>query len=194
MADGETVFDLIGIVKGEALAVIVPETGVRVTYRGLLEQVAEMADSLAALGVRRGDRIATSFINGLPSIVSFLAAAVVGTAGPLNSAYREKEVMFFLNDTGAKLLLCSADATVAQHACGMAGVPYCVVETKAGGLVRMGHSTVRKTAWDPSPDDVALILHTSGSTGMPKRVPLTHRNIAASTRSIVTTWQLTSAQ
>jgi acyl-CoA synthetase (AMP-forming)/AMP-acid ligase II len=71
MADGETVFDLIGIVKGEALAVIVPETGVRVTYRGLLEQVAEMADSLAALAVRRGDRIAILFTNGLPSIVSF---------------------------------------------------------------------------------------------------------------------------
>ena len=193
MANGETVLDLFGTAKGEHLAVIVPETGVRVTYRDLREQVAEMADSLAAMGVRRGDRIATSFTNGLPSIVTFLAAAMVGTAAPLNPVYREKEVMFFLHDIGAKLLLCSADATVAQRACGMAGVPCCIMETNASGFVRMAKSSVGKTASDPSPDDVALILHTSGSTGTPKRVPLTHRNLAASTRSIVAHYSLSPA-
>ena len=48
-----------------------------------------------------------------------------------------------------------------------------------------------KTASAPSPDDVALVLHTSGSTGRPKRVPILHRNIAASTRNIVAHYALT---
>ncbi len=68
-----------------------------------------MADALAALGISPGDRVATVLPNGLPAIVSFLAASIAGTAAPLNPGYRQDEFSFFLEDTSAKILLCPPD-------------------------------------------------------------------------------------
>ena len=55
------------------------------------------------MGVSRGDRVATSLTNGLPVIVSFLAAGIAGTAAPLNPAYKEDEFKFYLEDTAAAI-------------------------------------------------------------------------------------------
>src|SRR3989442_15660971 len=90
-------------------AVIVPELGIRVTYDSLRQQILAMADALAAAGIRRGDRVAMSLPNGLPAIVSFLAASLAGTAAPLNPSYKKDEVSFYLEDTGAKVLLLPPD-------------------------------------------------------------------------------------
>src|SRR5437868_5529445 len=105
MSHPNTLLELIHVAPAERAAIILPETGTRITYKQLREQVVEMADSLAALGIRRGDRVATYLPNGLPTIVSFLAASIAGTAAPLNPGYREDEVNFYLEDTGAKALL-----------------------------------------------------------------------------------------
>src|SRR5881628_2240714 len=77
-------------------AVIVPELGIRVTYDSLRQQILAMADALASAGIRRGDRVAMALPNGLPAVVSFLAAALAGTAAPLNPGYKEDEFGFFL--------------------------------------------------------------------------------------------------
>src|SRR5271155_3461272 len=87
-------------------AVIVPELGISVTYDSLRQQVLAMADALASAGIRRGDRVAIVLPNGLPAIVSFLAASIAGTAAPLNPAYPYEEFLFFLEDTDARVLLC----------------------------------------------------------------------------------------
>ena len=64
-----------------------------------------MAESLAAAGVGRGDRVGIALPNGLPNIVTFLAASVAGTAAPLNPGYKEEEFRFYLEDTNAKVLV-----------------------------------------------------------------------------------------
>src|ERR1700680_1115057 len=89
-------------------AVIVPELGIRVTYESLREQVLAMSNALTAAGIRRGDAVAIALPNGLPAIVSFLAASIAGTAAPLNPAYPYEEFHFFLGDTDARGLLCPA--------------------------------------------------------------------------------------
>src|SRR3984893_4437368 len=76
--------------------------GPRPTYGQLREKVSLGADRLARHGLGRGDRIAIVFPNGAESIVLFLAAAAVGTAAPLNSAYKEDEFRFYLPDTSAR--------------------------------------------------------------------------------------------
>ncbi|HEY3837948.1 MAG TPA: acyl--CoA ligase [Bryobacteraceae bacterium] len=185
-----TLLELLNTAPAQSIAIILPEAGIRITYQQLREQVSEMADALATLGINRGDRVATYLPNGLPAIVTFLAASIAGTAAPLNPGYREEEVAFYLEDTAAKLLLCPAEATTARQAAAARGVPVYALETDPTGYVRIGGSPRGKTAPAPSPDDFALILHTSGSTGRPKRVPIAHKNIAASTHNIVAHYAL----
>ncbi len=107
-SDIRTLADLFQSTPGDRIAVILPETGIRITYDNLREQVMTMASTLAGLGIGPGDRVATVLPNGLPAIVSFLAASIAGTAAPLNPGYRQDEFSFFLEDTSAKVLLVSA--------------------------------------------------------------------------------------
>ena len=187
-----TLLELIQVAPAERTAIILPESGTRVSYQLLRDQVMAMANALASLGIRKGDRVATSLPNGLPTIVSFLAASIAGTAAPLNPGYREDEVSFYLEDTGARILLCLRDdAVAARQAAQARGVPVYLLETDSPGFARIMGAPEGKFAAAPSRDDVALVLHTSGSTGRPKRVPILHRNITASAGNIAAHYGLT---
>jgi acyl-CoA synthetase (AMP-forming)/AMP-acid ligase II len=191
MSHPNTLLELIQAAPAERTAIVLPESGIRVTYKHLRDQVTEMADALASMGIQKGDRVATYVPNGLPTVVSFLAASIAGTAAPLNPGYREDEVAFYLEDTAAKVLLCPPEgAEAARKAAETKGVPVYSLEMDESGYVRIAGAPHGKTAAPPSPDDVALVLHTSGSTGRPKRVPILHRNMAASTRNIVAHYAL----
>src|SRR5437762_11791601 len=135
MSNPNTLLELIQVAPAERAAIILPEAGIRVSYKQLRDQVTEMADALAALGIQRGDRVATYLPNGLPAIVSFLAASIAGTAAPLNPGYREDEVSFYLEDTSAKALLCLPDgAEDARRAAAARGVPVYSLETDSSGF------------------------------------------------------------
>lgn len=192
MPQPHTLLELIQVAPGENTAFLLTDSGIRVSYDSLRKQVVAMADALASLGIGRGDRVATVLPNGLPAVVSFLAASVAGTAAPLNPGYREEEFHFFLQDTNAKILLCMAEgADAARKAAAAVGVPVHTLEMDANGVVTIVEAPSGKKAAPPSPDDIALVLHTSGSTGRPKRVPIRHRNITASTANIVAHYGLT---
>ncbi|HYL39609.1 MAG TPA: acyl--CoA ligase [Bryobacteraceae bacterium] len=171
-------------------AIILPEAGIEVSYAQLREQVMTMAGALAALGICPGDRVATVLANGLPAIVSFLAASIAGTAAPLNPAYRHDEFAFFLEDTSAKILLCPPDGAPEARKAAQGKVPVHSLEMDSSGFARILDAPRGLKSPSPSPDAVALVLHTSGSTSRPKRVPIRHRNIAASARNIVNHYAL----
>ncbi len=185
-----TLLDVLEAAPADRIALIAPEAAIQVSYKSLRAQVAAMADALAAAGIRRGDRVALSLPNGLPAIVSFLAASVAGTAAPLNPGYRRDEVAFYLDDTMAKVLLLppEGDDDARQAAAGK--IPILTVQMAPDGTVALAVSPSSVSAVPPAPDDVALVLHTSGSTGRPKRVPLKHRNLAASVQNIAATYGL----
>jgi acyl-CoA synthetase (AMP-forming)/AMP-acid ligase II len=187
-----TLLDLIQQAPGKATAVILPETGTRITYDGLRAQVAAVADTFTNAGIKPGDRVAMSLPNGLDTIVCFLAASVAGTAAPLNPGYRYEEFAFYLEDTNAKLLVVPpSGADDARRAAGDK-IPVMTAEADSTGTVGLSPSPGSKgrTAGAPNPDGIALVLHTSGSTGRPKRVPLRHRNLAVSAENIVKTYNL----
>jgi len=175
-------------------AVVVPELGIRVTYDSLRHQVLAMADALASAGIRRGDAVAIALPNGLPAIVSVLAASIAGTAAPLNPAYPYEEFLFFLADTKARVLLCPpVGAEFARSAAADRKIPVVSVEMSEQGNVYAKDAPSGVFATEPSADDIALILHTSGSTGRPKRVPLRHFNLAVSSANIANTYALSEA-
>ena len=172
-------------------AVIVPEIGIRVTYDSLRQQVLAMAGALASAGIRRGDAVAIALPNGLPAIVSFLAASIAGTAAPLNPAYPYEEFVFFLADTNARILLCPpVGAELARSAAADRKIPVLSVEMSDQGNVHLAGVPTGVSVTEPTAEDIALILHTSGSTGRPKRVPLRHFNLAVSSANIANTYAL----
>jgi acyl-CoA synthetase (AMP-forming)/AMP-acid ligase II len=191
MSNPSTLLELIQTAPAESTAIILPESGLRITYQQLNDQVTAMADALASIGIQKGDRVATYCTNGLPVIVSFLAASIAGTAAPLNPGYREEEVNFYLEDTNAKVLLVLPEGgEAAKKAAAGRGVPVYTLVTDDKGIVRIENAPTGKKATPPTPEDFALILHTSGSTGRPKRVPIAHKNITASTKNIVAHYAL----
>ena len=188
-----TLLGLMASNPAEQTASILPEQNLRITYGGLRKQVTDFAEALAAHGIGRGDRVGMALPNGLPTIVAFLAAGEVGTAAPLNPAYKEDEFKFYLEDTSAKvLLLPPAGADDARRAAAASNVPVLTVDIDANGTVTLDGKTGGKPYAAPGIDDVALILHTSGSTGRPKRVPLKHKNLSISARNVAESYALTS--
>src|SRR5260370_34451399 len=91
-----TLLEVLSAAPGDSTAILVPEANIRVSYSALRSQVAALADSLAGAGISRGDRVAMALPNGLPAIVSFLAASIAGTAAPLNPAYRQDRFAVYL--------------------------------------------------------------------------------------------------
>jgi oxalate---CoA ligase len=163
------------------------------TYAQLRELIEEASLGLVSFGIGSGDRVAMVFPIGPEAIVLFLAAANIATACPLNPAYTETEFRYYLEDTGARFLLVPpSDAAPARAALDGAGTMI-EAEIDRDGRLHMKSNVVRRSAsavLPASEDDVALVLHTSGTTSRPKRVPLRHRNLTASVANIVRSYEL----
>ncbi len=187
-----TLLELFASSPADRTAIVVPERDLRVTYGALRNQVEACAEALAACGVRRGDRVGIALSNGLPTIVSFLAASIAGTAAPLNSSYKEDEFRFYLEDTAARFIMLPPDGADEARKAAASGVTILTVDTDESGSVRISPAGGRASMSPPSVDDVALILHTSGSTGRPKRVPLTHAQLSISAVNVANTYALSS--
>jgi acyl-CoA synthetase (AMP-forming)/AMP-acid ligase II len=186
----ETLLDVLHFADSHT-AVIVPELNICLTYDSLRQQVLTMAKALSAAGIRRGDAVAIALPNGLPAIVSFLAASIAGTAAPLNPAYPYEEFHFFLGDTDARVLLCPAvGSEFVRTAAKDRKIPVFSVEMTEQGNVHLAGVPSGGSVLAPTADDIALILHTSGSTGRPKRVPLRHFNLAVSSANIANSYAL----
>src|SRR6187200_1157078 len=190
----KTLLGLIQAIPAEQTAIVAPEQNIRLTYGGLRKQVQAVAEALAASGVNRGDRIGIALPNGLPNVVTFLAASLAGTAAPLNPSYKDEEFRFYLEDTNAKVLLLPPDGLDdARAAAAALNVPILTVEMDGAGNVGLRGVTGRKPVAAPDSDDIALILHTSGSTGRPKRVPLSHANLSISAGNVARSYMLSSS-
>jgi acyl-CoA synthetase (AMP-forming)/AMP-acid ligase II len=187
-----TLLDLLDRHPETRTAVIIPEHDLRITYGALKQQVTSMAAGLAAAGISSGDRVGMALSNGLPMIVSLLAAGSAGTAAPLNPAYKEDEFRFYLDDTNARVLLLPPDGGDEARRAAGDRVPILTVDMDAAGTVRLDGVEGGATVEAPDADRVALILHTSGSTGRPKRVPLTHANLTISAGNVARSYDLTA--
>jgi acyl-CoA synthetase (AMP-forming)/AMP-acid ligase II len=166
--------------------------GLLVSFDGLRSQVEALAGQLRGAGIGGGDRVAIVLPNGPAMAATFLAVAACATAAPLNPAYREEEFRFYLDDLGARALITLPGDAAAAHAALPEGALRLSLEGAPGGLylARAGSRLPAATpAWS-GPEDVALVLHTSGTTARPKIVPLSQRNLAVSAGNIMTSLAL----
>jgi acyl-CoA synthetase (AMP-forming)/AMP-acid ligase II len=171
-------------------------------FAGLRAQIGQTVAALNALGIGRNDRVAIVLNNGPEMAACFVACASAVTSAPLNPAYRADEFEFYLSDLNAKALIVEADSSspaieVAQKL----GVRLLdlVVEAgaPAGSFTLQPRDGAAGTAAGQGgyaqPEDVSMVLHTSGTTSRPKIVPLSQGNLVASARHIGRTLAFTPA-
>ncbi len=160
--------------------------------------ILNTAVRLNALGLGRNDRIAIVLSNGPEMAAAFIALAASASTAPLNPAYRADEFEFYLSDIEAKAILVAENedgpAVAVAGRLGI-GVLRLVAQPDApAGRFAISGEPVGSPA---SPglaeqDDIALLLHTSGTTSRPKLVPLSHANLAASAAHIGATLGLSA--
>ena len=159
------------------------------TYGCLRRQISYVGKTLRTMGVRRNDRVAVVLPDGPEMAVAFLAVAASATCAPLNPTYSADEFAIYLADLRTKALIVQAGvpspARTVAHRMGLCVIelaPMLEAETGFFTLIGDAHNTLIHHEF-ASPDDVALVLHTSGTTTHPKMVPLTHSNICTAADS-----------
>src|SRR5690242_1729289 len=100
----QTLLDLLARAGADDHPALVAPGRPALTYRQVRANVAALAGQLSASGLGRGDRIAIVMPNGPEVILSFFAAALCGTAAPLNPKYKQEEFAFYYADTQARAL------------------------------------------------------------------------------------------
>ncbi|MGE5118254.1 MAG: acyl--CoA ligase [Betaproteobacteria bacterium] len=191
--------DLLATAADDAVALTAPSRP-GLTHAGLRRQVADTLACLNALGVGRNDRVGIVLPNGPEMASCFVACAAGTTSAPLNPAYRADEFDFYLSDLHAKALIVEQGSTSpAVEVASRLGVRIVELLVDAGapaGSFRLaardaGAAAPAAEGGFGRPDDIAMVLHTSGTTSRPKIVPLSVANLCASARHIRTTLQFT---
>lgn len=156
----------------------------RVTYRDWTAQVIRLADALVAEGIRHGDRVAFSMRNSIEFATALYATQMFGAvAVPFNFRLKPDTVNHIIRDSGARTLIFDDSITndvlntVVENNCGIrlvrSGAEPRAGELSLQALVKQGterlHGEIDRL-------DFSMIVYTSGTTGQPKGVPLTHRD------------------
>ena len=190
MSPAATVPELLAAGAPEAIAV--QGVGSRdATFADLRATVDALAGQLRGAGISPGDRVALVLPNSPGMAAACLAAATAGTAAPLNPRYREEELALSFEELGVKVVVTAPDA---QEIPALPGVRR--LHLQGDGLdltlTENGAPLTPAPGPSPAPEDVALVLQTSGTTARPKTVPLTHANLSVSAANIAESLALTS--
>ena len=197
MSSDRTLRGLIASGRDDAVAIAAHDAP-PLDYAALRALIDRSVRSLNDLGIGRGDRVAIVLPNGPEMATAFLCVASAAASAPLNPAYKQDEFEFYLEDLKAKALIVEAgSASPALRAAEKLGVKLITLtpEPQAGaGAFRLSGSSMGAAARPglAEAQDVALILHTSGTTSRPKIVPLAHANIWTSARNIATSLELSA--
>ena len=175
--------------------------GRTITYRELRDASDRLANALASLGVRKGDRVALYLLNSPQFIIAYFAALKCGaTVTPISPVYTSHEVRYQLEDSGARAIVCQ-DILYDKVQKSGAAVDLAIVtnvneylpalkrmfarKAEVGGKVHWLQDLLKKYPAQPPRvtiepgKDLAALPYTGGTTGNPKGVMLTHYNLVA---------------
>jgi acyl-CoA synthetase (AMP-forming)/AMP-acid ligase II len=181
----------------EKTAVIAPEAGGReVSYRWLEDHSAILAASLERMGVSPGDRVGLWLKNSLEYILAFYAILKAGgVVVPISTHYRSREVRHQLKTTEARGLIAQAGLldTLEDLSAGLKDLGFLVTEglekplpgaVSFSSLLQGPKGLDRSLGIDPR-EALAVLPFSSGTTGLPKGVMLTHRNLLSNLFQVV---------
>lgn len=164
--------------------------GATLTFAALSVMAARYANVLVARGLSRGDRVSVIAEKSPALIALYLACLRAGFAyHPLNPTYTPRELAFFFEDADSALIVCDPafEATVAEAAPRRARL---TLDPHGGGSLgdAAAHAAPAFETVVSGPRDLAALLYSSGTTGTPKGIPLTHRNLGANAAALAGAW------
>jgi long-chain acyl-CoA synthetase len=174
-----------------------------ITYRELGDRIDELRGGLAALGVKRGDRVAVISDNCTAWAVGLFATVGLGAWWvPMYESQAPDECALILRDSGASVVCLGSPKVAARLAAHLDAIPeirHRIVLRPDGPLpsgalsfdeVRARGRAAPVPRAEVTPDDVAVLIYTSGTTGVPKGVMLTHGNLASNVDAVLATFPL----
>ena len=171
------------------------DDGKTVSYAAFVKRVAQLAYVLVNAGVSPGDRVVVQAPKVADAIALYGAAVQAGAVYlPLNTAYTQAELSYFIEDASPQIVVCDTkDETAIKELC----VPFGATVLTLGAD---GTGSLPSTA-DQAPDqfetvprgpnDLAALLYTSGTTGRSKGAMLSHKNLLSNARSLTDLWEIT---
>jgi len=173
------------------------EDGRLYTYGDLEQETARLARFLCELGVGKGERVAVQVDKSPEALFLYLGCLRAGCIYlPLNTAYTEQEVAYFLGNANPRVVVCRPEARDTMHDLAAEHEVGHVFTLDADGAGSLMDATAETGAeFEPVPcesDDVAVILYTSGTTGKPKGAMITHGNLAANGQALQQAWGFTA--
>lgn len=191
-----TTRELLNVGQDNDLAIQAPDRP-SLNYSALRDLSTRTTQSLHSAGISRNDRVAIVLPNGPEMATAFITIAGAATTAPLNPAYRQEEYEFYLDDLKAKALVVETGSESPSVAAAQKlGIQLITLDTDSNRpagdfdlIVESTASTITDSS-EAKGDDIALILHTSGTTSRPKIVPLSHSNVTASASNVMSTLSL----
>ena len=169
------------------------QSGKVITYGDLDAGTARIANLLVRLGLKPGDRLAMQTEKSAEGVLLYLATLRAGGVFlPMNTAYRAYELDYFLTDAEPTVVVCDPGNTAMAALCQTRNVPHRLTLDAAGKGTLMDQSAGEPETFNTiarAATDLGVILYSSGTTGKPKGVTLTHGNLTANAIALHQTWK-----
>ncbi|MEH7114984.1 long-chain-fatty-acid--CoA ligase [Neobacillus niacini] len=162
----------------------------KITYSQLFKRSKRFANALLDMGLQPGDRVAMILSNSYVSAELIYGITMAGMVMVnINERLREQEIKYILNDSNTKVIVTSSEITRLLNNIDVPALKYTI--SINGGICDYLYESLLENSCDQKPnikmsiEDIALLLYTSGTTGIPKGVPLSHKNLLTSAMNFV---------
>ncbi len=187
---------LFGAHAGKSSAFLHLTNGRVITHQEFLETAAQIAHVMTGKGLQPGDRVAVQVQKSPQALALYAACAQAGLVFlPLNTAYTVDELTYFIENSGARMIVCDGGSLEALTpiATGLGAQIMTLGADGSGSLMEAasGQDTTYPTV-ARSGNDLAAFLYTSGTTGRSKGAMLTQDNLLSNARTLVAEWRFTS--
>ncbi len=187
---------LFGVHAGCETPFLILQDGTRISHAAFLARAARFAGEITALGLKPGDRLAVQIGKSPDALAVYAACVQAGVIFlPLNTAYTAPEVSYFVENSGAKLVLCdpAQEAALAPVVADAGAVLRTLSEAGGGSFAQA--AAARSDRFDTvarGAGDLAALLYTSGTTGRSKGAMLTQGNLLSNARTLTDFWCFTA--
>jgi len=157
------------------------EDNKRVSYRELGSMVDSFSSFLISKGINKGDTVAILLPNSIEFVIAFFSIASLGAVSvPVNTAFKKEEIAFYINHCSANLVITQEKLKpIAMEAVSDKNSSLLVVKGANPEWVFTTAENISLPEISIEPNDEAIYLYSTGSTGKPKRVSRTHLNLVA---------------